>query len=96
MLLSEDRLCVKQICKNFKYKIDLKSWCMYVYNQHRSKVFEADRQTLPPWFSPLPTPQQKKSKKATFGCVSSWMGDRLGAGIICSIRHSCPSYVKVV
>ena len=24
-----------------------------------------------------------------------WMGDRLGAGIIRSFRHSCPSWVKV-
>ena len=28
--------------------------------------------------------------------VNSWIGDHKGAGIICSVRHSCPSWVKVV
>ena len=27
--------------------------------------------------------------------VNSWIGDHKGAGIICSVRHSCPSWVKV-
>ena len=34
--------------------------------------------------------------QATLDCVSTWMGDRLGAGIICPFGHSCPSWVKVV
>ena len=32
---------------------------------------------------------------ATLDCVSTWMGDCLGAGIICSFHHSSLSWAKV-
>ena len=34
---------------------------------------------------------QQLTFSGSLGCVSTWMGERLGAGIMCSFCHSCPA-----